>query len=96
MSPNNRKKKEIISNIETEVVEPIETLVENAVDEKIASKAKVTNCTRVRFRAEPDGDVLSILEAGTKVDVLEQDGAWSFVSVADEHGYIMTEFLEVE
>lgn len=86
MSSNNRKKQEIITSIEENVDTPIES---------IAMKARVVNCEKVNFRAEPNGEKLAILDAGTEVTIHEEEGIWSYVSVAGKFGYIMSEYLGV-
>lgn len=94
-----RKKKEILEPI----IEKEEVVLEDKKEEKIEEKVeKVTknavktmevyNCYRLRVRKEPSltSDVIEEINAGEKVEVLEDCG--DFVKVPN--GYMMKAFLK--
>lgn len=60
--------------------------------------AVVSNCDKVRLRTKPDArknnNVLAILDAGTKVELLDASNPdWSRVAFGDKRGWIMSEYL---
>ena len=62
-------------------------------------KATVANCKRVRLRSEPvtkDDNVLKVLEANTKVTVLDgSNPKWTKVKFGKTTGWIMREYLQM-
>ncbi|MBR4360649.1 MAG: polysaccharide deacetylase family protein [Clostridia bacterium] len=52
----------------------------------------------LHLRKEPSssGKVINTYKAGTKVDILENDGVWCKVKVGKSTGYMMTQYLKIE
>lgn len=61
--------------------------------------AKITNCKRANVRRGPGktAEVIQILDANFIVQIVQNDQPenkeWSFISVGDNSGYIMTKLL---
>lgn len=90
-----RKKKEILEPI----IEKEEVVLEDKKEEKVEEVTKnavktmeVYNCYKLRVRKEPSltSDVIEEINAGEKVEVLEDCG--DFVKVPN--GYMMKAFLK--
>ena len=52
-----------------------------------------TNSRGLNLRKSPNGDIITSYPRGTKVTILATDGAWSKVSVGDQTGYMLTQWL---
>ncbi len=68
-----------------------------AAAEEIAYTGTVTGGS-LHLRREPDSaaKVIQTYKSGTKVEILENDGAWCKVQVGKNTGYMMTEYLEIK
>lgn len=91
------KKKEIFE-------EPAIALTEEPVDENPVEEPTtivngvVTNCLRLRLRNEPNGTIISWLDAGDEVlvDTLQSTDEWYKVYTKDDlDGFCMKEFITI-
>lgn len=55
-----------------------------------------TNSRGLNLRKSPNGDVITSFPRGTKVTILATDGAWSKVSVDNQTGYMLTQWLSAK
>ena len=55
-----------------------------------------TNSRGLNLRKSPNGDIITSFPRGTKVTILATDGAWSKVSVGDQTGYMLTQWLSAK
>ena len=55
-----------------------------------------TNSRGLNLRKNPNGDIITSFPRGTKVTILATDGAWSKVSVGDQTGYMLTQWLSAK
>ena len=61
-----------------------------------AESKYVTDITRITMRSAPDAEhkIITMLNSGTKIEVLEQSGLWSKVRTKDgKEGWALTRFL---
>lgn len=84
----------------------MEIIGENQVSDIPASAVETVSVKRtgtidgaqmVNFRKTPEtnpDNILGILNAGTKVEVIEDKGDWSEVVVGDKTGYVMSKFVK--
>ena len=90
------KKKEVF---EEPVIEITEELVgEIPVEESTIVNGVVTNCLRLRLRKEPNGTIISWLDAGDEVlvDTLQSTDKWYKVYTKDDlDGFCMKEFITI-
>lgn len=90
------KKKEVF---EEPVIEITEELVgEIPVGESTIVNGVVTNCLRLRLRKEPNGTIISWLDAGDEVlvDTLQSTDEWYKVYTKDDlDGFCMKEFITI-
>lgn len=59
--------------------------------------SEIAGAAMVNFRKTPEttpDNILGILNAGTKVEVIGDKGEWSEVVVGDRTGYIMSKFIK--
>ena len=91
------KKKEVFE-------EPVIALTEEPVEEIPAEEPTtivngvVTNCLRLRLRKEPNGTIISWLDAGDEVlvDTLQSTDKWHKVYTKDDlDGFCMKEFITI-
>ena len=81
--------KEYIRIVEDEAGEPNET-----VNETLYSSEKDGRTTlRVNMRDKPDGEVLRVLPADTKVKLLGESGSWYKVKYSGHTGYISKSYV---
>ena len=68
-----------------------------AAEEEILYTGTVTGGS-LHLRREPTstGKVIITYKAGTKVDILENDGTWCKVQVGKSTGYMMTQYLSIQ
>lgn len=68
-----------------------------AAEEEIMYTGTVTGGS-LHLRKEPSssGKVINTYKAGTKVEILENDGTWCRVRVGKNTGYMMTQYLTIE
>ncbi len=52
-----------------------------------------TNSRGLNLRKSPNGEIITSFPRGTKVTILSTDGAWSKVSVGDQTGYMLSQWL---
>ena len=95
------KKKEafeepVIELTEEQVEEiPVEEI---PVEESTIVNGVVTNCLRLRLRKEPNGTIISWLDAGDEVlvDTLQSTDEWYKVYTKDDlDGFCMKEFITI-
>lgn len=91
------KKKEVF---EEPAIELTEELVEEIpVEEPMTIvNGVVTNCLRLRLRKEPNGTIISWLDAGDEilVDTLQSTDKWYKVYTKDDlEGFCMKEFITI-
>jgi len=68
-----------------------------AEEEKITYTGTVAGGSlHLRKEPSPTGKVIDTYKAGTKVDILENDGTWCRVQVGAKTGYMMTQFLNIQ
>lgn len=79
---------------ETEIVTEIETETQEVASEEPEEVLAKTNA-RVRMRKEPNTtcDVIVVLDQGTEVTILSEEGEWSQIKQGDNTGYVKTEYL---
>lgn len=91
------KKKEIFEAPAIELTE--EPVEENLVEEPTTIvNGVVTNCLRLRLRKEPNGTIISWLDAGDEVlvDTLQSTDEWYKVYTKDDlNGFCMKEFITI-
>lgn len=61
-------------------------------------KMKGTVKCDLYFRSEPkkeDGNIITYLEKGKEITILENQGEWLKVKVGNKHGYVMAEFVDI-
>ena len=91
------KKKEVF---EAPAIELTEELVEEIPVEEPTTVVNgvVTNCLRLRLRKEPNGTIISWLDAGDEVlvDTLQSTDGWYKVYTKDDlDGFCMKEFITI-
>ena len=91
------KKKEVF---EEPAIELTEELVEEIPVEEPMTVVNgvVTNCLRLRLRKEPNGTIISWLDAGDEilVDTLQSTDKWYKVYTKDDlEGFCMKEFITI-
>lgn len=62
-------------------------------DAAIATAYVATNSRGLNLRSKPNGDILGSYPRGTKVTILATDGSWSKVSVNNQTGYMLSQWL---
>lgn len=68
-----------------------------AEEEKISYTGTVVGGSlHMRDAPSSDGKVVTTYKAGTKVEILENDGVWCRVQVGNKTGYMMTQYLEIK
>ena len=91
------KKKEVFEAPAIELTE--EPVEENPVEELTTIvDGVVTNCLRLRLRKEPNGTIISWLDAGDEVlvDTLQSTDEWYKVYTKDDlDGFCMKEFIKI-
>lgn len=61
-------------------------------------KMKGTVKCDLYFRSEPkkeDGNIITYLEKGKEITILENQGEWLKVKVGNKHGHVMAEFVDI-
>lgn len=61
-------------------------------------KMKGTVKCDLNFRSEPkreDGNIITYLEKGKEITILEDQGEWLKVKVGNKHGHVMAEFVDI-
>ena len=95
------KKKEVFEEPVIELTEeqaeeiPVEEI---PVEESTIVNGVVTNCLRLRLRKEPNGTIISWLDAGDEVlvDTLQSTDEWYKVYTKDDlDGFCMKEFIKI-
>ena len=85
-----KSKKEIIVGI---ILAVLIILVSN---KSMATTATVnTDTLKLRKEASTDSDVLSLLNLGEKLEVIEKDGDWYKVKVNNKTGYVSKDYIKV-
>lgn len=91
------KKKEVFEEPAIELTE--ERVEEIPVEEPTTIvNGVVTNCLRLRLRKEPNGTIISWLDAGDEilVDTLQSTDKWYKVYTKDDlEGFCMKEFITI-
>ena len=90
------KKKEVFEEPVIEITE--ESVGEITVEESTIVNGVVTNCLRLRLRKEPNGTIISWLDAGDEVlvDTLQSTDEWYKVYTKDDlDGFCMKEFITI-
>ena len=90
------KKKEAFEEPVIEITE--EQVGEIPVEESTIVNGVVTNCLRLRLRKEPNGTIISWLDAGDEVlvDTLQSTDEWYKVYTKDDlDGFCMKEFITI-
>ena len=96
-----RKKKETIEELFIESMEePVEAIPieEIPVEESTIVNGVVTNCLRLRLRKEPNGPIISWLDAGdgVLVETVQSTDEWYKVYTKDDlDGFCMKEFITI-
>ncbi len=91
----------VVEDTEEKVAEftaeiPVVEDTEEKVAELKAEYVSVLNCKKVRLRktAEEADNVLAIVEAGTKLEVVESGNIWTKVIYNETTCYVMTKFVK--
>ena len=85
-----KSKKEIIVGI---ILAVLIILVSN---KSMATTATVnTDTLKLRKEASTDSDVLSLLNLGEKLEVIEKAGDWYKVKVNNKTGYVSKDYIKV-
>ena len=90
------KKKEVFEEPVIELTE--EQVEEIPVEESTIVNGVVSNCLRLRLRKEPNGTIISWLDAGDEVlvDTLQSTDEWYKVYTKDDlDGFCMKEFITI-
>ena len=61
-------------------------------------KMKGTVKCDLNFRSEPkkeDVNIITYLEKGKEITILEDQGEWLKVKVGNKHGYVMAEYMDI-
>ena len=87
----------------TELVEEVEETseeVEETVEENTLAPIKLATVLPdlLNFRSQPtveDGNVRAVLNKGTDVEFIFDNGTWSSVIFNGEHGYVMSKHIQL-
>ena len=73
---------------------------EKATDETFVSSTRYVSTSggglNLRDQPSSEGNVLAVLERGTEVELVLDQGEWSFVRHEDQLGYVMSRYLNTE
>ena len=67
------------------------------VPEKEPVKTKlytIANCTKLNFRDEPNGNILSIIGTDDTFEIVSIDGDWANITFKSIVGYVMKEYIK--
>ncbi len=78
------KTEEVVEPVEEKVTEPKIRFVSVACDKQL----------RLRAASSTSADVLTLLNPGTKCEVIDGDSEWLKVKVAGKIGYVMSKFVK--
>ena len=69
--------------------------INNTSEQQMTYSTGYINATRVNFRTEPstDSEVYSLLDEGTDVIILGQEGDWTKVDIDDTIGYVYGKYI---
>ena len=93
MAKYDRKPKDI-----DEVTEEVkEEVTEEVKDDTVIGI--VSNCEKLRIREKPNGDVLTVVDAGSEIMIDEKESTEEFYKVTTEtgiDGYAMRQFVTIK